>query len=123
LATYYHVQGGRTTRHSVTPSDITTVLCISVSALGPSIGFLPEDITARSLCVGGAVALLVACVDTDIIHLIGRWCSDEMLCYLHLQAQPVMRNFAHLMLQGGDYNLIPGPTVPDMHDIINPQDF
>ena len=67
LATYYRVQGGRTTRHSVTPSDITIVLRISVSALGPSIGFLLEDITARSLCAGGAMALLVARVSTDII--------------------------------------------------------
>lgn len=120
LATYYRVQHTRATRHSVTPSDITTVLRLSVSALGPSIGLLPEDITARSLRAGGAMALLVARVDTDIIRLIGRWRSDEMLRYLHLQAQPVMRNFARLMLQGGDYNFIPGPNVPDPNAIINP---
>jgi len=123
LATYYCIRGGHTTRHSVTPSDITTVLRISVSALGPSIGLLPDDITARSLRAGGAMALLVARVDTDIIRLIGRWRLDEMLRYLHLQAQPIMRNFARLMLQGGNYNLIPGPTIPDPNDIINPHHF
>lgn len=31
------------------------------------------------------MALLIACINTDIIHLIGHWWSDEMLRYLHLQ--------------------------------------
>ena len=66
------------------------------------------------------MALLIACINTDIIHLIGRWRSDEMLRYLHLQVQPVMRNFAYLMLQGGDYNLILGPHLPNLPDIPNP---
>jgi hypothetical protein len=35
-----------------------------------------------------------------------------MLRYLHLQAHPVMRNFARLMLQGGEYTLIPGQDTP-----------
>jgi hypothetical protein len=43
-----------------------------------------------------------------------------MLRYLHLQAQPVMRDFARLMLQGGDYTLLPGQDVPAM-DYPNPQ--
>jgi hypothetical protein len=33
------------------------------------------------------MALLCAHVDTEIIHLVGRWCSDEMLRYLHVQAE------------------------------------
>jgi hypothetical protein len=66
------------------------------------------------------MALLLAHVDTDIIRLIGRWRSDEMLRYLHLQAQPIMRNFASLMLHGGDYTLLPGQDVP-LLDILNPQ--
>jgi hypothetical protein len=44
------------------------------------------------------MALLLAEVETNIIWLIGCWCSDEMLHYLHLQAQPVMHNFATLMM-------------------------
>jgi hypothetical protein len=42
-------------------------------------------------------------------------CSDTFL-----QAQPVMRNFTCLMLQGGNYTLLPGQDVPDL-DIPNPQ--
>jgi hypothetical protein len=59
------------------------------------------------------MALLCAKVDTDLIQLLGRWRSDVMLRYLHVQAQPVMRNFASLMLQGGQFALIPGQDVPN----------
>jgi hypothetical protein len=58
------------------------------------------------------MSLLLARVDPDLIRLIGRWRSDEMLRYLHLQAQPVMQNFARRMLQGGVYTLLPGQDVP-----------
>jgi hypothetical protein len=34
------------------------------------------------------MALLNGGVDTDIIRLIGRWRSDKMLRYLHVQAEP-----------------------------------
>jgi hypothetical protein len=114
LSTYYRHTGTRTTRHPITPSDITKTLRLSVAALGPRIGLLPDDVNARSLRAGGAMALLLAHVDSNVIRLIGRWRSDEMLRYLHLQAQPVMRNFARLMLQGGDYTLLPGQDVPAM---------
>ena len=120
LSTYCRTTNSSTRRHPVSPADITLVLRLSVSALGPSIGLLPSDVTAKSLRAGGAMALLLAHVDTDIIRLIGRWRSDEMLHYLHLQAQPIMRNFASLMLHGGDYTLLPGQDVP-LLDIPNPQ--
>jgi hypothetical protein len=59
------------------------------------------------------MALLYAHVDTDIIHLVGWWRSDEMLCYLHVQAEPVMHRFASkIMLSDGDFNLSPNSLVP-----------
>ena len=58
------------------------------------------------------MALLCANVDTDIIRLLGRWRSDEMLRYLHLQAEPIMRNFAPKMLSGGAFVLLPNADVP-----------
>lgn len=96
---------------SITPSKITATLQAAVTFLGPSLGFLPGDVSARSLRAAGANALLFAEVDTDVIRLIGRWRSDEMLRYLHLQAAPAMRNFSRQMLQGGDFTLIPNHTV------------
>ena len=109
LATYY--KNGQW--NNVTPSDITSMLRMSVLFLGPqNLGFLPQDISARSLRASGAMALLCAQVDSDIIRLIGRWRSDEMLRYLHVQAEPVMRHFASRMLNHGTFVLHPNNDVP-----------
>jgi hypothetical protein len=96
----------------IKPADITAALRFSTAIIGPSVGFLPSDISARSLRAAGAMALLCAQVDTDVIRLLGRWHSDEMLRYLHIQAEPVMRDFARRMLVGGSFTLLPNQTVP-----------
>jgi hypothetical protein len=57
------------------------------------------------------MALLVSDVDTDIIQLLGRWRSDAMFRYLHLQAEPITRDFARRMFQA-DYTIVPGQLVP-----------
>jgi hypothetical protein len=44
--------------------------------------------------------------------LVGRWCSDEMLRYLHVQAEPTMRGFSARMLQHGSFVLLPNNDVP-----------
>ena len=99
--------------HKVTPTDITTLLRTATITLGPAnLGFNPADITARCLRAAGAMALLCAHVDSDLIRLLGRWRSDEMLRYLHLQAEPVMRHFARDMIRGGSYVLNPNANVP-----------
>lgn len=99
----------------ISPTDVTEALRLTVITLGPAnLGFLPSDISARCLRAAGAMALLCAHVDTDLIRLLGRWRSDEMLRYLHLQAEPVMRNFAALMLQGGSFTLNPNDQVPQV---------
>ena len=97
---------------TILPTDITTMLRTATAALGPSLSFLAKDISARSLRAGGAMALLCAHIDTDTIRLIGRWRSDEMLRYLHVQAEPIMRDFAHKMLLGGSFTLLPSQDVP-----------
>ena len=78
----------------VTPTMITKVLKGAVSLSGDNLGFLPKDVSARSLRAAGAMALLCSGIDTDIIRLIGRWRSDEMLHYLNLQVKPLMRGFS-----------------------------
>jgi hypothetical protein len=108
LCTYYMAGSP----HFVTPADISITLKSSVRALGPALGFLQADVSARSLRAAGAMALLCAHVDSDTIRLLGRWRSDEMLRYLTVQAQPIMRNFARMMLQGGRYTLLPNQDVP-----------
>ena len=91
----------------IAPPDITALLRLSVTILGTQYGFLPGDVSARSLRAAGAMALLCADVDTDRIRLLGRWQSDQMFRYLHVQAEPVMRHFSSRMLQGGNYTLLP----------------
>jgi hypothetical protein len=96
----------------IRPADITTALRCSTAIIGPLVGFLPSDISARSLRASGAMALLCAHVDTDVIRLLGRWRSDEMLRYLHVQAEPIMRDFSRRMLSGGTFTLLPNQEVP-----------
>ena len=108
LACYYTQGRWR----KVSPSDITAALRVAVVILGPALGFLPTDISARSLRASGAMALLCAQVDSDVIRLLGRWRSDEMLRYLHIQAEPVMRDFASRMLTHGNFVLTPNQDVP-----------
>ena len=111
LSMYHDGNGWR----KVSPADITSALRTTVLALGPSrLGFNASDISARSLRAAGAMALLCAHVDSDTIRLLGRWRSDEMLRYLHLQAEPVMRNFSAMMLQGGQFVLNPNQDVPQV---------
>ena len=67
----------------------------------------PQDISARSTRPGGAMALLCAGVGADRIRLVGRWRSDELYRYLHVQAQQVMTGLSAAMLQGGTFRLAP----------------
>ena len=83
-----------------------------IGSLGGLYTFVPHEVSARCLRAAGATALLLAKVDTDIIRLIGRWKSDEMLRYLHVQAYPLMWNYSQQMLSAGTYTLIPNHLVP-----------
>ena len=109
LSRVYVANGSRT--QSVTPALITKVLRETVTYLGADLGFLASEVSARSLRAAGAMALLVAKVDTNIIQILGRWRSDEMFRYLHLTAEPIMKQFASKMLNA-DYTLAPSQLVP-----------
>ena len=98
----------------IKPADITHTIRHHVHVIGPSLGFLPSDVSVRCLRAAGANALLTAKVDPCIITMIGRWRSDQMLRYLHVQNANLMSSYAADMLNSGDYNLLPNPAVP-MH--------
>ena len=107
----YEVRENNQTR-SVAPHHVTAMLRISAAATFLTVGIDPATISARSLRAGGAMALLCAQVDTDIIRLVGRWRSDEMLRYLHIQAYPLMHTFARAMTVQGSFTLLPGQNIP-----------
>lgn len=99
-------------RLRITSDLLTAALRDAATILFPTTGFPPEDISARALRAGGAMALLCARVDDNIIKLVGRWRSDQMLRYLHLQAYPQMHTFAHLMVSGGNFRLLHNQHIP-----------
>ena len=86
---------------------ITALLRQACLVLGNAYGFTASDISAKSLRASGAMALLNERVDRNVIQLIGRWKSDAMLRYLHIQAHNLMSGFSSLMLEGGNFALIP----------------
>jgi hypothetical protein len=90
----------------ILPSDLTSRLRTAL-ALHPDPAYSASDVSIRSTRAGGAMALLCAGVDSDRIRLLGRWRSDEMYRYLHVQAQPVMTGLAAAMLRGGFFRLSP----------------
>ena len=88
-------------------TKITTALRSETTLMDHQVGFTPEDVSPRSMRAGGAMALLMARVDTDTICLMGRWRSNIMLRYLHTKAQTFTEGLTLRMVQHGDYALIP----------------
>jgi hypothetical protein len=95
-----------TTWHSINTTTLTFHLRHTVIATGHHYGIAATDISIRSLRSSGAMALLCAKVDTDMIRLLGRWRSDEMLRYLHVQAFPLVAPLAEQMLHHGHFSLM-----------------
>ena len=57
---------------NITPTMISKTLQIAVMFYSPNLGFEAKDVSARSLCTAGAIALLCSVVDRNIINLIGQ---------------------------------------------------
>jgi hypothetical protein len=91
---------------------ITQALRVSAAATIACLNINPACISARSLRSGGAMALLCAGIDSDIIRLVGRWRSDEMLRYLHVQALTHTTRLAAAMVQHGTFSLLPHQPFP-----------
>lgn len=92
--------------------DVTEVLRTAAAVNQRDTGLHPKEISARSLRAGGAMALLCGKIDDNLIKLLGRWHSDAMIRYLHVQAEPLMRHFAKAMFNNGAYTFHPGELVP-----------
>ena len=73
--------------YTVRSDEITAALHAATTIIVPQVGFTPEDVSARSMRAGGAMALLMARFDTYTIHVVGRWHSNIMMRYLHLRLE------------------------------------
>jgi hypothetical protein len=97
-------------RH-VTASQLTGALRASCTLIGPSLGIDRSEISARSLRAGGAMALVLAGVDLQLVQIMGRWKSDVMLRYLHRSALQTS-TLAAKMLQHGEFIIPHHETLP-----------
>ena len=101
---YCNTLGGDT--HYVHARDLTRRMRNAL-AIFPDPSINPKDISARSTRPGGAMALLCAGVGAERIRLVGRWRSDELYRYLHVQAPQIMTGLSAAMLRGGNFRLAP----------------
>lgn len=106
----------------VTSEHITAALRRSAEATRHITGIDPSKISARSLRSGGAMALLCARVDSNLIKLVGRWQSDEMLKYLHVQAVPLLHDLSNQMVTHGSFHFLPGAVIPREAATFLPED-
>ena len=87
--------------------NIMAAIRAVIRSAGLSIGFNEAYISLRYLCSGGAMALLVARLDPDTTHLVGRWQCDIMLRYLHTTEKSFTEGLLAKMFKHGAYTLIP----------------
>jgi hypothetical protein len=91
-------------RNKVYSVHVTHALRLAAAAPFTELGIAPREISFRSLCPGGATAMLCARIDLDIARLVRRWRSDEMLKYLHVQADALMLNYSRQMFEQGNFS-------------------
>ena len=117
--------------YNVKPTFVTNSLRHAAGRIQATTGLTSNLLSARSLRPGGATALLVARIDTNIIQLLGRWKSDAMFRYLRVQATTHALRLSQLMLQHGTFTFAPGTSAqplpefpeqvaPEIIDLVNP---
>jgi hypothetical protein len=99
-------------RTNIRAKDITDTLQHTINMNLHHTGIHANEISARSLRAGGAMAMICSKIDLNNIRMMGRWHSDAMMRYLHVQAQPIIERYAAKMFNNGTYTFQPYKTVP-----------
>lgn len=99
IDTYYHHLRGAPFR--VTAAQIGQALKLSRDLL--QIDFPRADCVAKALRASGAMACIAARIDSDLVRLLGRWQSDAMLRYFHVEHAPVTHRHAAAMFSRGSF--------------------
>jgi hypothetical protein len=107
LASYYLTKR----RTAIKPKDVMETLRHAMRLNFHRTSIKAADISAHSLRAGGTMAMFFGKIDINNIHFMGRWRSDAMMRYLHVQAHPIMGRFAEVMYNNGAYTFQPDETV------------
>ena len=123
---YHHFNSHHMYRqwYDVRPTFVTNALRHAANHIHQETGIVSNLLSARSLRPGGATALLVAQIDTNIIQLLGRWKSDAMFRYLRVQATTHALALSQRMLDHGAYTFAPGTTqqpIPPFPEQVAPE--
>jgi hypothetical protein len=86
------------TRRQVNSAAITSLLHAGAQSYSLHTNTLVAPIQLKALRATAASALLAQGTDTTTIKLLGRWCSEVALHFLHLQTNLLISPFAHVML-------------------------
>jgi hypothetical protein len=108
IASYY----GAHRRMVIKAKDITDILQHTMTMNYYLTGIHASEISVRSLRAGGAMAMMCSKIDMNNIHMMGRWHSDTMMRYLHVQAQPIIERYAAKMFNNSTYTFQSDETVP-----------
>ena len=77
--------------------------------MGANFGFLPSNVSALSMYMGSAMALLFSKVDPNRIQLVLWWLYDNMLRHIHMMAKYFTYVLSVIMMVHRDYVLNPPP--------------
>ena len=107
---------------NVSSQSLTKALREALTTIGEDLNIAPNEINARALRAGGAMALFRANVDPENIQLVGRWRSWAMREYLHRSATDTS-SYAQMILNFGNFTiqrLAPYPLPQDALAVIQP---
>ena len=98
----------------VSARDISTAVKDTAEQIGlfhAEIGYVRSDVSSHSLRAGGAMAMHLAGVDTNIIRKQGRWKSDTFLMYIHEQISAFSAGVSAKMSANVKFRSIKGPSL------------
>ena len=81
-------------------------ICAVIHSVGLSNSFTKVDISVKYLRARGPMAILMAGLEPDTIHLVGRWKSDTMISYLYTTEKSFTDGFSRPMFQHVRYTVI-----------------
>jgi ABC-type microcin C transport system permease subunit YejE len=110
IAAYYR----GTRRIAVNANDVMAVLRCAMMINYSKMGIKATEISACYIRAGGAMAMFSGRIDLNSIRMMGRWHSDGMMSYLHIQAQLIINKYAVCVrvYNRGTYTFLLDETVP-----------